>query len=368
MKLTINSLIFKTMVSRSMHGASCNKMLPLTNMMAIHLKDNVLTLTTTDGVNFLYVHQDHITGDDFYAVVQADMFTKLIQKITCENVTLVLEDTHLAVKGNGNYKIELPLDEEGEPIKFPDPMSKPFTPTETKDLHLSTFNLLLATAKAALAKGTDNGDSPCYTGYYLGKRVITTDTFVMCGIQVPIFDSAILLPTETMDLISVFSDENIHASHDGDTIIFTSASCDVYGKCMDCIEDYQIDVIESLLDDTYESTCKVSKNDLLQLLDRLSLFVGEYDKNGIYMTFTNEGIQIDSKQANSSEVIPYVASSKFKPFMCCVDIAVLTEQVKANKADQFELHYGKDNAIKMTDGNVIQVVALTEEEEGEQAQ
>lgn len=359
MKLTINTVSLQALVAKAMKGASCNKMLPLTNMMAIQLKDNALTLVTTDATNYLYVEQDKVLGEDFYVVVQTDIFSKLVSKLTCENVTMVLDGSALTVKGNGSYKIELPLDEEGELIKFPDPLNKPFTPTEEAELHLSTAKLILGTAKAALSK---DADGSCYTGYYMGQRVVATDTFVMCGIKIPIFEQPVLLAPETLDLLGVFGEEKIAVAHDGDTIIFTTPTCSVYGKCMDCLGDFQIDVIQELLDDTYESVCKIAKGELLQLLDRLSLFVGQYDKNSIYLTFTQDGVQVDSKQANSSELIPYVSSSGFKPFRCCVDIEVLTQQVKASSADQFELHYGKDNAVKLVDGNVTQVVALTEEE------
>lgn len=361
MKLTINTALLQALVAKAMKGASCNKMLTLTNLMAIQLKDNVLTLVTTDATNYLYVHQDKVMGEDFYVVVRTDVFSKLVSKLTCENVTLVLDGSALTVKGNGSYKIELPLDEEGELIKFPDPINKPFTPTEEGELHLSTAKLILATAKASLSKDDDDPNGNCYTGYYMGNRVVATDTLVMCGIKVPIFEQPVLLAPATLDLLSVFSDEKIAVDHDGDTIIFTSPSCDVYGKCMDCLEDYQIDVIQELLDDTYASVCKISKSELLQLLDRLSLFVSPYDENSIYLTFTNEGVQVDSKQANSSELIPYQSSQNFTPFRCCMDIEMLTTQVKANSGDQFELHYGKDNAIKLVDGSVTQVVALVED-------
>jgi DNA polymerase III sliding clamp (beta) subunit (PCNA family) len=39
---------FQDMVARASKGASENKLLPITRLMAFELKDNVLTLTTTD--------------------------------------------------------------------------------------------------------------------------------------------------------------------------------------------------------------------------------------------------------------------------------------------------------------------------------
>ena len=63
-------------------------------------------------------------GEDFYVVVQVEQFSKLIGKMTCETISLEVNDGILNVKGNGDYKIELPLDEEGNTIQFPDPVAK----------------------------------------------------------------------------------------------------------------------------------------------------------------------------------------------------------------------------------------------------
>ena len=126
MKLALKTEKLKEMVSRAVKGVGNNKLIPLTSLMAIEVKDNKLTLITTDATNYLYVCEDKIVADDFYVVVDANVFSKLISKMTCENVTLEVSSGIwvLNVKGNGNYKIELPLDENGEPIKYPDPVDK----------------------------------------------------------------------------------------------------------------------------------------------------------------------------------------------------------------------------------------------------
>jgi hypothetical protein len=100
----------------------------------------------------------------------------------------------------------------------------------------------------------------------------------------------------------------------------------------------------------------------MQLLDRLSIFVSAYDKNGIFLTFTQEGLQIDSKQSNSSELVNYIESSNFKPFTCCIDIEMLSSQVKANTSDSIEIYYGKDSAIKLQEGNTTQIIALLDDD------
>lgn len=359
MKLTVTTSLLQNMVAKSMKGASCNKMIPITSLMLIQLKDHVLTLLTTDATNYLYVREEKVDGDDFYVVVQAEMFSKLISRLTCETVTLELKENSLNVKGNGNYSIELPLNEEGELIVYPDPLNKIVDGEPTIHVNLSTLRLILATAKASLA---DTNEVPCYTGYYVGDSVVSTDTYKICGISVHLFDEPALISSEMMDLLDLLTEEDVGVYRKGNIIVFSTSGCDVYGKLMDDIDDFQIDVIGRLLNQEFESKCKVSKDSLLQLLDRLSLFVSAYDKNGIYLTFTREGLQIDSKQANSSEILPYLESTNFKNFLCCIDIEMLRSQIKAHAGNSIEIQYGEDNAIKIVDGNITQIIALLEDD------
>lgn len=359
MKMTITTSTLQNMVAKAMKGASCNKMIPLTGLMAIELKNYRLTLTTTDATNYLYVREDKVEGEDFYVVVQAEMFAKLISKLTCEKVSLELKDNTLMVKGNGKYSIELPLDEEGELIKYPNPLSgKPFV-GDADTINLSTVKLLLNTAKSALANTLE---VPCYTGYYVGNKVVATDTYKICGIGIKLWDEPALVSPEMMNLLDIFTDEKIAVYRNDNTIVFNTDNCTVYGTLMDSIDDYQIEAIDGLLEQDFESSCKITKSAMLQLLDRLALFVSPYDKNGVYLTFTRDGLQIESKQANSVEVISYVESDNFRPFTCCVDIEMLHSQVKANTGDGITIHYGEDNAIKIADGNVTQVIALLEDD------
>jgi peroxiredoxin family protein len=98
------------------------------------------------------------------------------------------------------------------------------------------------------------------------------------------------------------------------------------------------------------------------MLDRLSLFVDVFDKNSVYLTFTNEGLMVSSKQDSGSEIIPYKESNNFKSYTCCLDIDLFKTQVKAYQDDIIEMFYGKENSIKMTNGNTIQIVALAEDD------
>ena len=360
MKFTISTEKLKDMVSRAVKGVGNNKLIPITSLIAIQVKNHELTLITTDATNYLYVVEGSVVADDFYAVVDANVFSKLIAKLTCDNVTFEIKENYLNIKGNGNYKLELPVDENGEAIKYPDPVEKlDMSDVVPKAVNRTTIQVILETIKPALAVTLEN---PCYTGYYMGQNVVATDTYKIASMNVSIFDSPKLVSPEFLDLLSVMRTEKIETYIMDNDIVCSTPDCIVCGKFMDGLDEFAIDAIMGLVDTEFNNFCSVPKNAFLQLLDRLSLFVGQYDKNAIHLTFTKDGLQISSKAANSIEVIDYVSSSNFVPFTCAVDIQMLTQEVKSIKTDVIELYYGEDNAIKMTDGNITIIVALLEDD------
>lgn len=366
MKFTTNTAQFQNMVAKAVKGAGMNNDLFITQLMSISLKDNVLTLTTTDSNNYLYVKQHKVAGEDFSVVVAVDKFAKLISKLTCEEVTLEIptakqgELDKLVIKGNGKYVIELPYDEEGELIDYPNPLEadseKFWSHSEVK---LSTIRHILSTAKAALLVGKED---MCYSDYYVGDRVVATDTYKICGIDVKIFDEPKLISSQLMDLLDVMTQENIEVRYNDDTIIFDTGDVTVYGKSDEGVEEYQIDAISGLLDEQFPSSCKIEKSPLLQMLDRLSLFVDVFDKNSVYLTFTKEGLQVSSKKDSGSELIPYKESDNFADYTCCLDIDLFKTQVKAYQSDVIEILYGKENSVKFVLNSTKQVIALADDD------
>lgn len=358
MKLTISTTKLQDMVARASKGVGNNKLIPITSLICIEVKDNKLTLITTDATNYLYIMDDKFVNDDFYAVVDANMFAKLISKMTCENIVLTVADGVVAVKGNGNYKIELPLDENGQPIKYPDPFNNDIL-AEAQKINLSTVRVILETLKPALATTLE---IPCYTGYYAGDSVIATDTYKIADMDIKLFNQSVLLSSELVDLLSVMTSEIIQVDFLNDAIQFSTPDCKIFSRPMDGIDDFAVEPISALVDTEFDSKCVLPKSSLLQVLDRLSLFVGTYDKNAIRLTFTNAGLEISSKASNGIEIIPYISSENFTDFTCMIDVQMITQEVKAIQSDTINLYYGEDNAIKFEDGNITIIVALLEDE------
>ena len=249
MTLSIKTDIFKEMVSRAIKGASQNKLIPLTGLMAIQLKDNKLTLITTDASNYLYIKQDNVVGDEFYVVTQVEQFSKLVGKMTCETITLEVNNGILNVKGNGDYKIELPLDEEGNPVVLPNPVDD-VKEGKSAEVNLATIKTILNTIKPALAVTME---IPVYTRCYMGKRVVATDTYKVSSLDADVLKAEpLLLSAETMNLLDVMTCEKVNFLQLDDVVVFDTPDCVVYGHTMGGVEDYQIDAISELLEQDKE--------------------------------------------------------------------------------------------------------------------
>lgn len=360
MKFTSRTTAFQEMVSKSIKGASCDKLLPITSLMAIQLKMNQLRLITTDASNYLYIMQDNVEGDDFSVVVFAEQFSKLMTKITSENITLELEDKILTVTANGTYKLELPLDENGELIVYPDPVSYKGRPT-TK-INLSTIKNILRTNKASLANSTDNVDAE-YMNYYVGNRVVTTDTYKICCFNTEVFKEPALISPEMMNLLDLMTEESISVYDSGNILQFVTKDCIVYGHKMEGIENYLIGSVDELVDAKFSSKCNINKDALLATLERIELFVGAYDNKAVTLTFTKDGLDVSSKQSNGIESIAYVEAmgKKFKEYTCNVDITMLITQLKAYDGNVVTIEFGNDSSIKLDSEAIVQIVALLEE-------
>ena len=355
--------VLKDMVARAIKGAGNDKLLPITTKIAIELKNNVLTLITTDCTTYLYIKNADIKGEDFYIVIEAEKFSKLISKLTCENVTLQVEDSALTVIGNGTHKIEIPLDEStGESIVFPDPASKLELPEENcHEVNLSMLKLILESCKPSLAVTFED---PQYTGYYIGKRVITTDRQTVAGLDNKILgDEEILVYPSFMELVNVLTTDKVSVYVFDENVVIASANCSIYGKVMEGLDTFESDTISQLLDMEMQNTCAVNKNLLLSVLDRASLFVGQYDNSAIKLDFTKEGLGVESVKADSTEIIPYANKADVEPFTCYIDSNLLNQQVKAYGDDTVTIEYGDDSAIKLVDGDLVLLVCLLNDDE-----
>lgn len=355
MKLKIGTARLQALLNKAVRGASCNKLIPMTSLIAIKLEDGVLHLTTTDATNYLSLVEDRVEGDNLYVAVQVDLLAKLVAKMTCDEITLEIADNALNVIGNGKYQIDIPLEDDGSFVKLPNPIENFKKDKKIGTVDSSIIMSALTSIKPALATTMEY---PWFTCYYVKDRIVATDTYTVADSSNGFLDEAKLINSNVMDLLGLFVGE-IAVYVDGDKMLFNTDKGDVYAVVPNGIEQYSINDIEALVQQKFDYSCTVAKSSLLSLLDRISLFVGVYDNGKITLSFTGDNLEVISKYAN--EKISYTNTEKAGEFTCNTDINTLITQVKAQSGSEITIEYGKDNAIKIIDGDITSVVALLEE-------
>ena len=362
--LTISAETFKTLVSKAYKGVGNNKLLPLTQLMCIRVKDGELTLIASDetGTNYLYVTQKNIEGD-FYATVLADQFAKLIEKQTCEKITMEADADKLNITGNGKYTIALQYDEMGNAIQYPDPLEKLVMPEAgTGNISLSVITKMLNSVKPALAVSMD---APYLTGYYAGDIIAATNGDEMSIYSAELMEKPVILSPTVIELLALSADDKFSVeTYEEDVLVFYTSDIKIYSHAMEGIDDYPVDALKQFKDADMPYNCKLSKSALLQALDRISLFIGAYDDNAIKLTFDGKAVKISSLASTGVEDITYMSGSKDK-FECTVDSVAFTKHVKAQSTDTVEIQFGDESAIKLIDGDIVQILSLFEEDNAE---
>jgi len=361
--LSLSTETFKALVSKASKGVGNNKLIPLTQLMCIQVKDGVLTIITSDFSNthYLYVKQDGVAGD-FYVTVMADQFAKLIGKLTCDKINLQVGDGKLKIIGNGEYTLALQYDEMGNPIQYPDPLADLGEPVgDTQTTTSLVVKKILTSIKSSLAQTMEY---PYLTGYYVGDKVCATDGEEMGIYNTPILESATLMFPIVFDLLSFSDSESISIDrYEDGVVVFEASDMIIYSHEMEGIDEYPIQALNDYFETNMPSSCVLPKNELLQALDRLSLFVGDLDDNAIKLQFDKKALRIESLASTGVENITYT-SNDGDFFECQVDLTSFTMQVKSQSTDTVTVQYADENALKLVDGDIVKLVSLfsTDEE------
>ena len=358
--LKISTAKLQELVSKAIKGVGNNKLIPRTTDIAIKVSDNTLTLITSDDDNYLNVSES-VESEDFYAVVQADQFSKLVMRTTSEEISLDLVGDVLEVHGNGVHKFAVDIDANtNEMVEYPNPIQNILNVQQTiiGKIDVPTVKTILGAVKPSIAV---THEQPQFANYYFGDVVLATDTFKISCLKKKVTATPILVSARLMELLDVYSgDKSIDIYKVGNNLAFVGDGCSVCGFAMDGIDRFPVDKIMAYMDNDYPNKCVLPKQSVLQLIDRLSLFVGAFDDGVVNIEFAEDGMHVSSQKSDSIEVIPYVSSEIKDTTAGRVYIEMFKAQVKAQTAENVELYFGDGKSLKLIDSDidVTSVVSL----------
>ena len=358
--MKISTIKLQELVSKAIRGVGNNKLIPRTTDIAIKVENNVLTLLVSDDDNYLNVSEP-IESEDFYAVVSADLFSKLIMRTTSETVTLTLDGNILEVHGNGTHKFPVDIDVNTmEVVKYPDPAKELMEVQQTSigTIDTATIKTILRAVKPSIAVGVEQ---PQYNSYYLSDVVLGTDTFKISCLKSNVTATPILVSAKLMELLDVYTGtEPLKVYKTNGKLMFVGENYTVCGGMLGDTSSFPVDAIMSYMTNEYPNKCTLPKQELIQLLERLSLFVGTFDDGVINVEFAEDGLHVSSQKSDSVEVIPYVSSEITEPVSGKVYLEMFKAQVKAQTPENIVLYFGDGKSLKLEDDDisVTSVVSL----------
>lgn len=360
--MKIKTEILNKLIGVAYKAAGNNKLIPITQMIGIKLENSELTLSATDSFNTLYIDNKVESSDESINVcVNADLISKLVSKFTCEFTELVLKENYLLVVGNGEYKLDLLLDDEGKAFRFP-----------TKEISAEAKLQEIETAKIVDMKNygekslAQTLDEPDLVAYFVNNEyAISTDRNIMTVINNGYTETPLTLRSKFVELLTNMK-EKIKLSiwrnnTTGEVNLYaTDDEIRLFSKVNGIVEDYPYEAIKNLVDTSeFSVKAKINVKELLAVLDRISLFVTPYDSNEISIHLASSKLYISSVKATGVEVVKLNDIDSEATWKGKIDIEMLASQLDTFTKDEIDIYFG--DCIKLTENNVIKLICLCEE-------
>ena len=328
-KVTLQTAILKDLVAKAVKGSTMNPVIPLSCFMQVKVQDGVLYIRTTDNINFVTTKKEVENTPNFEIVVESKQFSATISKLSSEYTSLTIDGNSLTIEaGTGRYNMPLSVDSDGSNIKFPEPEFTPIggsrvvTPTEMK--------AILSYNKASKA---ESREMPAIFNYYVDNEcVITTNKTKACASAISFTEQPACIPPNLMELLPTVMDESgITIQENEDSILASSTIGTVYGKkCLPAdVEVFPAAGAKSLFSQNASKEVSVPKQDLLNVLDRMLLFVDTLQYFRVDVTFTKDTLKIYDVNSKSVETISLLPNDleEFDPITLPIDAKEFYAQV-----------------------------------------
>lgn len=346
------------LLAKVMPAITDNKLFPLTTFIGVKYNAGYLTLCGTDSINYVYSSKELNYKEDeidFDICVKADLFSKLISKITTTEIELQFEEKSLTIIGNGSYNVAIVVDDEGNYIKFPVKEVKQGASEEATSV-LKFRDLKLYNEKS-LCKNPENHT---LNGYYVSDELgVSTDRIVMTLFNENFVQEPITLKKSFVDLVvnlnndivfSKWEEEgktNIYVT-DGETEIYSVNNCDTskypVGKLQTTIKKLE-----------FPMEASISLKELSSALDRLSLFSIAKDSY-IILNVEDNKLVLQENKSKTFEKIELKGLNEEVNWNARIDGSLLLDQIRSFKNDEVKVYLGNATGIKFVENNVTKII------------
>ena len=176
-----------------------------------------------------------------------------------------------------------------------------------------------------------------------------------------------LLPASVADLLALIDEDEIKVVNTDSKFIIKSNTIFIQGTVVDGFEKFPIDAANQLITPSNFSTkIELNTTQLVNVLDRMSLFIAPEDMNAINLTLTEDYLTITNRAGNGCEKLLYLSRPTGNPSLeTCLDISDLKMVVSAVELDSVNISFSDTGnaCIELTNSYIVIPSISTEEEE-----
>jgi len=356
----------KKVCSKLLYAVDSDGLSIVTELIELKASNNSLEMSVTNKEYFVKTVIPIESDEEFHATVSAVLFLKLISQFTTKDIELTVEDTSLVVNGNGTYRIPLVFD--GEEL-FVLPSIKVENPTTSFKIPTSVLeNMLMYNMKEAV-----KGLMPIQKLFYVDENGCITFNTSACvtsfNLESPI---KMLLSQKVVKLFKLFESEEVNFDYEEQEVSngVIQSKVKFYNDEVELssilltdetlLNSCPVEAIRKRADNEYEHSISVSKDDLLQAIQRLLIFTPSKDIVKAYSNFVfeNSGVSIYDRKKENREIISYIedVDDLSTPYEAILDLNDLKYSLENCKGDHITLNFGNHQAFVLQRYNVKNII------------
>lgn len=365
--IKLKTEVLRDMLNKAVKVCSFNKMLPLTGLVEIETNAEGLSLKTTDNITTMIITEKIEGLTPARVTVDANVITALVNKITTEEIELIISDSALTITGNGVYNLEIRVDESGEVVKLP-AINQELINSANKEFDFKGIVERLNICKAAIPGGEDSGE---LKNYYLKDIIVATDQNKVSAINniETMANEELFISSELGKIIMELGFVKANYARSNENLVIVGENF-VIGSTMLLDElvkfkEKTLEGIQGLIGLEYKNRVKIKKSNLVNLLDRIGIFVSEYDANSIDLIFLPNNIKATNQKKTCDEVIEYEEAKveNLVEFRSMLNIEHLKQLLDVLPNETVEFQFDNSYAsLKIVDGEIVQFLGLMDED------
>ena len=340
----------------------------ITDNLELKVENEILNLSVTNGEYYVRAKLPIYENIEFHATVNANIFLKLLTKITTETVEFNIKGNSLVIIANGEYKIPLIYDGE-DMLVLPEITINNIT--TTLNVKSDILKSILQYNSKELSK-RNVVSNPVQKLYYIDNEGAITFTSGACvnifKLEKPI---KILLNQKVVGLFKLFDDCIVKLELGQDQVANTSnvqTKVNFESEFLKIsaiipsndalIGTVPVQAIRTRAFNTYEKSATLNRVELLQAIERLLIFYDGTPNFYANFEFSSDGLKLSSITSKDIfENIKCVTSSgleeEYKAILDLNDIKIISQSYNEG---QITMNFGDNQAFVLIKPNIYSIV------------